>query len=243
MNKRGQITIFIIIGVIIVAVAILIFLLRDNFISKNPVDPQVAQINDFVNDCLEETGNNALIQIGEQGGYGLLSDNIRAVEKIPIYTDGKRNFSPSLEIIEREISFVVKEELSYCILNFVDIKNNYDSIEGEIDRVETLIDEDRVRINLIYPIIIEKAETKYEIKKFDMEFNIRIFEYYNITQEIVNEQLKHPESICLSCNFELSKKFDVNIDMYDYSNATVFTIIDETRKINNSAYEWRFAIK
>src|SRR3989338_5014444 len=103
-SKRSQLTIFIIIAVIIIAGAILIFIFRNNFNSNDSVPPQVAEIHSLVDGCLEETGNNALVQVGNQGGYGLISDNIRAIEKIPIYTDGKRNFSPTLETIEKEIS-------------------------------------------------------------------------------------------------------------------------------------------
>ena len=69
--KRGQISIFIIIGIIIVLVAGILFWMSEESIDK-PILSKVPQkampIREYVTACLEKTTNQGLKVIGDQGG-------------------------------------------------------------------------------------------------------------------------------------------------------------------------------
>ena len=242
-QKHSQITIFIIVAILLIAVIFLIFYLRGGFGGKDVIDVRIVPINNFVLDCLEETSNNAIKDVGEKGGYAFITDDVDSVEQIPHYLAGERKLMPSIETIESEISFIVMNELSYCILNFKDFDNEYEDIRHELKNVETSILDDVVRIKLDYPIRVKIDESSSEISDFSFDIKIRLDDYYDAAEKIIVEQQEHIGSICLSCIYDLGEEYDVNIDMYDYGNSTVFTIIDDEYKINDEAYEWGFAIK
>ena len=68
MRKKGQVTIFVIAGVILVILAVLFFIFRQEIV---PVINQKAEVNpnkDF-SSCVEDTIKEKVKLISEQGGY------------------------------------------------------------------------------------------------------------------------------------------------------------------------------
>ena len=81
MAKKAQVTVFIILGIIIVATVIGFFILRDSAAKKELSEQkeviQTGNVKAFVENCLEQTGEDGLNLIGSQGGYNkLLNKNI-----------------------------------------------------------------------------------------------------------------------------------------------------------------------
>ncbi len=78
-NKRGQITIFVIIGVIILFAAIIFVSVKEEAakkeivpgvrVSSEEVPTQFSPIKPFADSCINKIGTEALIKIGEHGGY------------------------------------------------------------------------------------------------------------------------------------------------------------------------------
>ena len=74
-NKKGQITIFIIAGILIIFLVALVFYLRASAARVRPpveqleVVDEIKPIQSYVTDCLSNVGKDALIQIGNNGGY------------------------------------------------------------------------------------------------------------------------------------------------------------------------------
>jgi len=242
-KKRAQVTIFVIIAILIIAGIVGFFYVKNKTSLLTPtISKDVQPVYNFVQDCLKETGENALIRIGEQGGYFLIFDEPSIEGRIPYYLQGTQESIPSQQEIEQNLAGFVREELGFCILNFKDFKEDYKiSHELKISEVEIL--ENKVRFSLDYPLTITKGETTYQLKDFSVDILIRADKSIKISREVIAEQKLHPESICLSCLYDLGEKYRVHIDMLDYGNSTIFTIIDDNSKINNASYEWSFAIK
>jgi hypothetical protein len=242
-EKRGQVTIFVIIAILIVAGIFLFFYVQNKTSSLTPTIPKDIQpVYNLVQDCLKETSENALIRIGEQGGYFLIFDEPSIEGRIPYYLQGTQESIPSQQEIEQNLAGFVREELGFCILNFKDFKEDY-KITHELKKSEVKILNNQVRFSLDYPLTISKEETAYQLKDFSIDIPIRADKNIKVSQEIITEQKLHPESICLSCLYDLGQSYGVHIDMLDYGNSTIFTIIDDNSKINNASYEWSFAIK
>jgi hypothetical protein len=242
-QKKGQVTIFIIVAILIIGGIIAFFVLSDKLSPESSIPIEIQPINQFVEDCLKETSENALIRIGEQGGYFLIFDEPSIEGRIPYYLQGTKKSIPSEEEVGQNLAGFVREELSFCILNFKDFKEDF-KISHELKNVSVSILENSVRFSLDYPITITKkdTETTYQLKDFSLDIHARLNKIHEISEEIVLEQEKHPESICLSCLYDLGFENNVNIDMLDYGNSTIFTIIDNKSQINDEAYEWNFAI-
>ncbi len=55
LSKKGQLTIFIIIAILIIAVVGLFFVFRGGIQKEKPVSPESAPIKNFVQECLDDS--------------------------------------------------------------------------------------------------------------------------------------------------------------------------------------------
>ena len=72
MKKRGQVTVFIILGIVlVVAISLTTFLLLStgDEAFEQPVAPDVAPVTKFIESCVSEIGKNGIIDIGNNGGF------------------------------------------------------------------------------------------------------------------------------------------------------------------------------
>src|SRR3989344_2188516 len=245
MGKRGQVTIFVVIAVVTVALVGVSYLVVNNKNKGNevPKTSEIAEFKIFVDGCLRETGENGLVSLGEKGGYFIITDDTKSIEgNIPYYVYDNKKLTPSEEKISQQLSAFITEELGFCILNFKDFKPDFE-ITYELKSVNTNISSDKVEITLDYPLSIRKGDNTYFLDEFKIKIPVRLGIIYQVSEEVVNEQLEHPESICLSCLYDLGRKNKVHIDMLDYGNSTIFKVIDDNSRLNNESYGWSFAVK
>ncbi len=112
MKKKGQITIVIIIGsILLFLMAGTIFLLKtissEKLSSEQEMIPGFSQssLNLFVEKCLEKTAKKAVKFVSQQGGYNYVPEpNLNAIlVKLPYYFDLGQNNFPTKEIIKEEM--------------------------------------------------------------------------------------------------------------------------------------------
>ena len=237
MNKKGQVTIFIIIAIIIVAAVAGYFILKG---SKGSFSQGFSEpVSNYVQTCLDNSLEEVVIGIGQGGGY--FYPNEFSTDSGVSYYYGKEgvfNF-PLKEDIEEEISKVVSEKLVECTNNFTDF-TTYD-IESRDPEIETEISEEKVKIFVEYPIKITKGENNVVLENFRTEINVKLGLIYGVVEKIIEEEpLK--KGICLSCNFNFALESGLNIDNLDYdSTTTIFVIKDEEIMLDGSPYEFIFA--
>ena len=122
LSKRGQITIFIIIGLIIV-IAVGLFYLKSSVetkeLEKIP-DYQIAEpIRFFVQSCLDNVVDNGIFYTNFQGGYYDVPNSLYYFfAEIPFYFYLGNDALPDKATFESEFSKYVKNELPICINNF-----------------------------------------------------------------------------------------------------------------------------
>jgi hypothetical protein len=158
VSKRGQITLFMIIGVVVVIAAGLIFMFsnvtqnraieQDVKIITEKVSNEFTPIQGYVDKCLYALGKEAVIKAGQQGGY-VDSENLIANPVSP--TDGASN---SLLFFPGDPSYKVAywwymdssnicDEGGQCTFstNRPDLTDSPNSIEGQIEKyIEDNID-------------------------------------------------------------------------------------------------------
>jgi len=242
-EKKAQVTVFIIIAILIIGLIGLFFVFKEK-LGLIGINTKVEPVYNFVQDCIKKIGENALERIGEQGGYFFIPNNNPSIDsRIPYYIHNKNIYSPKKEDIENSLSGFVYEELSFCILNFKDFRDEFE-IEHNLKNVKTEIIKNKVRFNLEYPISVTKEDNTYQLEEFEVEIPVRLKTIYDTTYKIIDEQRTHFDSICLSCLYDLGKENEVHVDMLDYGkDTTIFTIIDDKSQLNNESYEFNFAIQ
>jgi hypothetical protein len=83
-SKKSQVTVFIIIGIIIlfavIFVSYLIYITTQN--PERVLTPTQKKVDTYVTQCLEQVGNEALFLIGQQGGYYEIPEHQKKIAKL-----------------------------------------------------------------------------------------------------------------------------------------------------------------
>jgi hypothetical protein len=242
MNKRGQVTIFIIIAILVLGAVVMYFVFRDDY-SLNNSFTEADAVRTFTESCIKETATDVIYEVGSGGGYYFPPKYSTQSGVVYYWGFDNVNHLPTKEFVEEQISIYASENIKLCtkeFSQFSDLKVN----EGNIE-VVTSIKNDRVVLDVVYPLTISKANQSTTINSFDnLEIPIRVGVIYNA----VNEMSKYTygdSGICLDCLNNISLKNNLNINMADYqNNSVVFTISDAKVSLNeNETFEWVFANK
>jgi len=126
MKKRGQISIFIVLGIVIVTVIILSFAFRDKILEKSSeiglaksekVKKIESQLQEYSTLCLKKISTEGLIRVLADGGY---YNNAKKSLRHSIYTipyfryDGKDYF-PSKETIAVSLANYIEDNINVCL--------------------------------------------------------------------------------------------------------------------------------
>src|SRR3989344_642146 len=120
MKKFGQITIFIILGVILISIfLLLIYVKKSVFDVNNLVIPsQVKPVEVYVDSCISKLSKEALIEL-QNGRINhndfFLNEDLLAIE---YYYDGYTNTMPDIVELEEEFSIYIEDNLNECVSEF-----------------------------------------------------------------------------------------------------------------------------
>ena len=249
MNKKSQVTIFIIIGlVILVAFAFVAYLsyygkinnIKDLVLIYSNVPQEVKPLNNFVLDCVKGTLNDAIWFNSQKGGY-YLSNKISTDDNIAYHYYKDKIIMPSNAVIEKELSNYINDNLVYCTNNFISF-SGFKVNESKVNSVVNL-DSNKISVNVNYPLEIYRGKTSFKLNNYKYEQDSKLFLDYDVANKIVNLHNKNKQNICLSCIGDLASQNNLTIDINDYDNNTViFTINDKQSLINQVPLELKFAI-
>lgn len=203
MNKRSQVTIFIIIGLLIVVlVALLVIFMTDfgeNIIPNNEINP-----NSFLTTCLEEEVKNVVSLMSNQGGYINPELKIRfqfegeTPNDIGYLCYNQNYYSPCINQepmlinhLKEEIKEEIKENVERCFDNLVQSKNdegyivdaNYQDFGIELTR-------DKISLSIEGRITLTKTEKSSKIEKFKINFETKLYDLVIVTQEILTQSAR-----------------------------------------------------
>jgi len=238
--KRGQITVFIIIAIaIVVLIGIVLILIN------NKPKPNNSTINDpgynIIESCLKQTAEQGLDYIGNSGGYYYIPEKSTEFGT-PYYFFDNQNLIPKIGSVENETSRFMDSRGSLC--GFFDDPQFNVVNRGNVSTKTTIYD-DKIVMDIKYPITVEKQNKKISYENFNIEIPGRIGTIYKAADEYMDGQVENPSGICISCINDIANKHDVKFITYNYDNETIiFNIVDENTKINNqSFYTYSFAVK
>ncbi|MEM2915909.1 MAG: hypothetical protein QXT19_00920 [Candidatus Woesearchaeota archaeon] len=205
--KKGQITLFIIIGLILlVSASIVIYLVTEKAVK--PVEEEimvpedVRPFYDFIEGCVDEVAREGIGILGLQGGFIELPGIIERTPtayipidtfnqfKVPLWYYEGEDRTPSLSFMEREISRHVNKRLKECTGEFEAFKDRFRiTEEGNISTM-TIIGDNEVIMRVSWPISLASGERTIKIPDFITRTPVRlkqIWELANATMAKENE--------------------------------------------------------
>jgi hypothetical protein len=245
-NKKGQVTIFIIIGILIVAGVILYFTLRKETtdFTTEEVSTEVRPIQTYVQNCIDEISQETILIVASRGGY-YDSPNLSISEfKIPYYLIEKKEYVPSISEIEKEISKGVEIKLTECVGDFSEF-NEYKIKKSKV-YANTKIGSEEITINVKYPISIQKGGELYNLKNFETEKKSRFKQFYESISYYIEEEKKSGDGICVSCLANTSSTYDLDYNsllLNAEESEMAFMVSEHNEEINNNSMIYTFAVK
>ncbi|MDD5086208.1 MAG: hypothetical protein PHV16_00480 [Candidatus Nanoarchaeia archaeon] len=203
MKKRGQVTVFIILGIFILMATILIFyyINRTYFTPDVVVPQQVAPIKNYVESCIYDVGKEAIIIMGIQSGYVEIPEEISMDSdayilvggsvKTPYWYLNGEDISPTMEDMQSQISDYVYKNMKNCLKNFSGI-DEFIIEEKDNITVETSIAEEEVVIKLDYTLIIKnrKGDRITEWSLYSNSVPVRLRRIYRLAKNLMNAENK-----------------------------------------------------
>ena len=221
-SKKGQVTIFIIIGILLVLALTLVILVQMEifkFGTDELAPPEEGKVGSFISTCIKDIGEDAIQQIGLQGGYVTVPDSltndaflhlrISPFQVIPYWAVGSITNIPTLEDLKLRIDQHIVQNLKSCVFNSQAFQETYDLIEKSDITSDTELANDKVIFNvqwnvelreksgsLVGEVLQHQAESPIKLKKTHLlatriiEKELQNLKLEDITQDLI--ALEHP---------------------------------------------------
>jgi hypothetical protein len=205
--KKGQITLFIIIGLILlVSASIVIYLVTEKAVK--PVEEEiivpedVRPVYDFVQGCVDNAAREGIGLLGLQGGFidlpGIIERTPTAYIpidtfdqfKAPLWYYEGEDRTPSISFMEREISRHVNNRLRECTGGFEAFKDKFKITEQGNISAKAIIGDNEVIIRVSWPMSLASGERTTRIPDFVTRTPVRLkqmWELANATMAKENE--------------------------------------------------------
>jgi len=239
--KKGQVTIFIIVGIVIVVgiIGSLLFMGGVDIETPFELGPQV-----FIDKCVRDVVEVSVEKILRNGGEIFPSRAIAYQGEEwnylcyqADYYQGCYNIHPMLEMqIEREIVTDTNRAVQDCFDTMrEDFEDRGFDVSGGATEYSVDLLPGYVEIDLVKKIDVSKGESAQSFEDFGARLLSPIYELVQIARDVVNSESQF-------CHFEyngymlLYPKYDIR--RIDYSDSKIYRLIDR-----RSGLEFRFAVR
>jgi hypothetical protein len=241
-KKRGQLTLFVIIGIVLFFIIFitLIFVktdLRTNLFTSSQNKMKIENLEYQIEDCLEQRLNDAISLVGLGGGYIEQKDIISSSFGEVSYAYKKnKNLLPTINKIEESIANYLSESVPLCI----ELTENLEIQENIKTNVK--VERDVVKVNINIPFYLyENEKVIKKNKNYFSEATIRLGKIHYVAQQIIEKQRNY-EGVPLTF-IASDEEHDIYYDFYD-EKTVIYIIHDEESKLNGEiSYNFIFAVE
>jgi len=205
VGKRGQVTIFVIIAIVIVAAVILIFAFRGNLFGTS-IPAELQPVYSFYSECLALETENALNILGTQGGriesgefapgsdFAPYSSHLNFLS-IPVpywyYVSSNgivRENVPSVSEMETEVENFIAERINDC--DFSDFYSQGFYITLNEPSVEVSILDGRVDVSVSERVEVSRGEVSAVKTNHEVSVESKIGKFHGLALDVYNKQIE-----------------------------------------------------
>lgn len=202
-NKRGQLAIFIIIAIILVAAVALSFVFR-NTLQEQKIPSDIQPVYNQFLTCIEDNALSGISALESQAGYIYLPDFEPGSRYMPFssqldflgnpvpywyYVSGNnlpREQVPSKNLMQSQLERFLEEEINDC--DFSEFYSQGYSIELNEPNADVLIMDERVDVDLSMDVKIEKNQETFLVRNHDVSLNSDLGKLYNNAKQVYEQQ-------------------------------------------------------
>lgn len=247
-HKKAQVTVFIVVAIAVVVIIGGVAYFQgqrgNEIFGKGDFGP----VRGFIQQCLDETLNDASDFVAMQGGY--YNKEVKRKDylniKIPYYWLKDKSQIPELKVIEKEISEYMVDNFDDCMNDFTIFKDANYEIETsniEVNSLNILDGHIKTKINL--PTTVKIGDKVVEYTKFDSSVSSDLKKAYDFSKQIIEEQKNTPNEIPLGFIMTIANDngftFEtINLEEDDVLYSLIFEAEEETEFIYVfiADYDW-----
>lgn len=170
-NKKGQVTFFIIAGIVILIIFLLVFILRMTttvFTPDRVVPPEMEPLDNYIKDCLETNAREAITLVGINGGYirfppEIANDPNSYISTNPLFKDIKvplwryrgQTRIPSESRMTADIEWYLQENVPTCLGEFGAFNSLFEIVEKEDMTIDVELLSKGVSVEMDYPLEVK----------------------------------------------------------------------------------------
>ena len=251
MKKRGQVTTFMIVGLVILIIFVILFMLRDSILegikgaegTKQILNGVVEEMDFKIADCIDKEADAAIITLGKQGGTFTLT-NFRDFtgEKINYLcfgmpdSDKCSNSGLTRIELENELTNYLTPRVKNCV-NIESFRDDqrYEMQVGDFEFKTNIFDKS-VLFNITYPITLKRKEIEAKVFGFSKTVESPLGLIQNVVSDILNIESEFGSFD--NVMYTLSKKSEFTIIQKRPIPDTIYVITHR-----DYPYEFQFAIK
>lgn len=230
--SKSQAAIFIIVALMIILSGVLYFFYQRQAVEDEveTVQPEIAPIKLYVENCVKSIAEDGLETIGLTGGYITIPENIGnnpsayltgfpgSGFKIPYWWHDGIETVPTEDFINRQLTSYVQSELKNCLDNFKPFANSFEISELDNPIADVQFNENDVSVRLKYPleIVSRNGDVKQLVQNFNYILPIRFKKVYGLAKLIMERE---------NIDYFLEKK---TIDLYSMDTDIPTTDMEAT---------------
>lgn len=238
-KRKGQLTLFIIIAIVIFIITLIYFYLQVNYPPEKTYDPKVEVLKENLQDCFKETYSTSLNIIGYQGGYLNVPDPKVEVPlyyfsfNIPYYYYEGNLYTPTIEKIEAQTEEIILPGVKSCLEQYktsITNKSNINDLSYDNFNIDVKIKEEEVIFtnNLKLTVHYDNKSVIVDFEKTPITIPSDIYDMHEIASFIANYLEKNNEWIPFDNIVELSREHNLYIDLANsedgyYNSVTIKT--------------------
>jgi hypothetical protein len=223
--KRGQVTIFIVISVIIVALIALFFLLGGIEVT-NIFSEDISNPNVYLEGCIEERVLDAIEIVSSQGGYlendlniEFLFNSERNYQNISFlcYTEEKYtacvNQEPLLiDHVQEEIKTEIKEDVEECYSKMIEgLEAQKEQVDSKYNDFDIILSSGKIEVIIDGELSILDKGSSSNQESFVITYPTKLYDLLVLTQRILEEEIRtcyfdHPRYMLLYPEINISKR-------------------------------------
>lgn len=256
-QKRGQVSVFIIIGIVVLVVIGALFYLRGEGagpIVEEPVSIDTSSLKSFVSSCAKQTAQEAVVYTAMRGGLykgttsivpsSPMNYHIYNGIAIPYYFYEGEERQMGKEDIKSTLEKYMNGQLKECTGGFQSFKEQGYDIEEEDVESEAAITEEKVMFTINYPVTIKADDAREKAEEFSAEANARFPLMLRAVDDYIDAQKQKPGAFRVGSLMEISSDRDLTFEAIDRGDGTaVISFIDDDLMIQGNPFIYTFAVK
>lgn len=242
MYKRGQLTVFIIVGIIVLAVALSLFFISGEKKTINPKVISTSAITSMVENCIKSTAQEGIFENSRQGGYFILPEYSTQdlFENVPYFINISK--FPEDKVLAKELGSYIDTLLDFC-LDFSTFEKQGYNISIGTPVSEVALNQKEFQMDTKLALKIRLGTQTKELTNFRVSVPAKQF-YQDVVlaRKIVGSM--DQEDVCLTCFANLADQNGVYVGILPIHNQTyVFDLKDNDYLIDKEVFHFKFGVK